>query len=187
MSDLRDALEIMGEFRSGIHPLEIDHGLRLGDPYVAFRRRGCAATWSRFRALRPVPILPLTLANMQLAQQGNHLMVDVLRAVIGIKAMNGEGEIGDERFEDRKHVVLGDSAYGAHGRELGDLVDQVDVVEPLHAIEVALMQGIDAAGGIGWGLRLSPMGDAHQVCLIPPVRGNTTYPSNSYAIGKGCS
>ena len=75
MSDLRAALEIMGEFRSGIHPLEIDHGLRLGDPYVAFRRRGYAATWSRFRALRPVPILPLTHANVELAQQGNHLQI----------------------------------------------------------------------------------------------------------------
>lgn len=58
MSDLRDALEVMREFRSGIHPLEIDLGLRLGDPYVAFRRRGDTAMWSRFRALRPVPILP---------------------------------------------------------------------------------------------------------------------------------
>ena len=87
-------------------------------------------------------------------------MVDVLRAVIGMEAMNGEGEIGDGRFEDRKHVVLGDSAYGAHGRELGDLVDQVDVVEPLHAIEVALMQRIDAADSqrpSAWGLHLSPM------------------------------
>lgn len=98
-------------------------------------------------------------------------MVEVLRAVIGMETMNGEGEIGDKRFEDRKHVVLGDSAYGAHGLELGDLVDQVDMVEPLHAIEVALMHGVDAqvARAAFW-MGAAPLadGDAHRACLIPP-------------------
>ena len=81
--------------------------------------------------------------------------------------MKGNAVMSDSRTGIR---VLGDPFYGAYELKLSDLVDQVDVVEALCAIEVALMHGVDAqkARAALW-MGLAPLadGDAHWTGLVP--------------------
>ncbi len=50
-----------------------------------------------------------------------------LGAVVGVKAPYEEGEGLEESLEEREQEVFRDALEAAEERELGDLVDQVDV------------------------------------------------------------
>ena len=92
------------------------------------------------------------LPDVQLVQQCGHPVVDVLTAVIGMKAVDGEGKGFEQFFEHRHQEALGDGGDGADVLELGDLVDDVEVIDALEAVLVTLVHGIDAheAGSPLW-------------------------------------
>ena len=61
-----------------------------------------------------------------------------------MEGLDGEGEGGDEVFEDGDHELLGDAADGSKVLELRDFVDDVDDVGALLSVQVAEMHGVDA-------------------------------------------
>jgi len=52
------------------------------------------------------------LADLQLVEQGGDAMVDVLRAVVGVKAEDGEGKVAEQLFEhgSRKRSLMRSTA-----------------------------------------------------------------------------
>ena len=76
-------------------------------------------------------------------EQRRDLAVDELRAVVGVEAVEGEGERPQQSVEDRGQAGGVDMLDRADALELGDLIHQVHVVEALDAVQVALMDGID--------------------------------------------
>lgn len=76
-----------------------------------------------------------------------------------MEAEDGEGEPRQELGQHRQQVSLRNPLTGGHQLPLGNPIDRVDMVEPLDAIEIALMDAIDAdearaALGV-WGATLA--------------------------------
>ena len=96
---------------------------------------------------------PVTLRER--VEQGGDLVVDVLGAVVGVEVPDGKGKDQDEPFQDRQQEAFADPPDGSDELELGDLVDGIDQVRPFDAVQVALLDAVDAqvAGPI---LRRSP-------------------------------
>ena len=84
------------------------------------------------------------LLDVELVEQPGGPVVDVLRAVVCVEVHDPEGEGVDEPLQDGQQEGLGDRLDGADELVLGDLVDDVDQVDALLAIEVALVDGVDA-------------------------------------------
>ena len=84
------------------------------------------------------------LLDLKLVEQLGDLMIDVLRAVVGVEPPDGEGEGEDEPFQDGQEESLTDAFDGGDELELGDLVDRVDEVQPLDAVQVALVDAVHA-------------------------------------------
>ena len=102
------------------------------------------------------------LADVQFVEQRGDLMVDVLRAVVGMKAHNLKRIGVDEGFEHRNEEALGDRLHGADVLVLGDLVHGVDVVHPFRPIEVALVDGVHAhESRLPVGAGLAALCDGH--------------------------
>lgn len=99
------------------------------------------------------------LLDVQLAQESGHLAIDVFRAVVGMEALDGEGEGGEEGFEDREQEAFADAFYRADELELGDRIDEIDVVEPLDPVQVTLVGPNRRAGSLD-----GPLG---AVCGVP--------------------
>ena len=87
------------------------------------------------------------------SQQPGDLVVDVLGAVVGVEAEDAEREGQQQALEQRQQEAFGDAVHGADELVLGDLVDEVDQEEPLGAVAVALVDGVDA-GVAGQALRI---------------------------------
>ena len=90
--------------------------------------------------------------DVKFVEELRHPAVDVFRAI---------GETRQELGQHRQEVSLRNPLTGGHQLPLGNPIDRVDMVDPLDAIEIALMDAIDAdevraALGV-WGRR-SPMG-----------------------------
>ena len=68
------------------------------------------------------------LADVQLLEEAGHPVVDVLGAVVGVEAEDGEREGQQQALEQRQEEALRDADRGADELVLGDLVDQVDQV-----------------------------------------------------------
>jgi hypothetical protein len=86
-----------------------------------------------------------------------------------VKARHDEGKGLDEALQDRQQEALRDSFDRAYELELGDLVDQVDVVEALDAVHVGLMDRIDPQeAGAALGAKFAPPadGDLGWACLV---------------------
>ena len=101
------------------------------------------------------------LLDVELVEQLDDAVVDVLRAVVGVEAQGAEGKALEQRFEHRNQERLRDALDRADALELGDLIDQIEVIQGLDAVQIALVDSIDAdeAGTtLGAGLRRSPMG-----------------------------
>ena len=115
------------------------------------------------------------LPDAQLVEQGGDTVVDVLGAVVGVNALNHEGERLDKPFEHRQQEALGDGLHGPHELELGHVIDHVDVVDAprwrhsgagLGPIVVSLMHGIDThIAGLAARLGLAPLPDG-VVCRL---------------------
>ena len=101
------------------------------------------------------------LPDVQLVEQPGDLMVDELRAVVGMEAFDDEGERAKEGFEHREQEVFADALHRSDELELCDLVDQIDVVQALGTVEVALMDGVHPHDtGTALGVRSASLADA---------------------------
>ena len=95
--------------------------------------------------------------DAQLVEQSGDAVVDVLAAVVGVEAEDGERERQQQALEQRQQEALGDADDGADELVLGDLVDQVDQVQALDPVAVALVDGVDAhEAGPAFGPRRLP-------------------------------
>ncbi len=100
---------------------------------------------------------------MQLVEHRGDLAVDVLGAVVGVEAEDDERQADEHLLQDRNQKGLGDRRHGADVLELGHLVDQVDGVDALDAVAVALMDGVHAhEAGLAARVRPPPLADAHR-------------------------
>ena len=81
------------------------------------------------------------------------------KLTVGVEALDAEGEGRQEVLEDGREEVLGDADDGADVLELGDPVDDVERVQALLAVEVALVDGVDADEA-GAALGVGPAADA---------------------------
>lgn len=59
--------------------------------------------------------------DVAFCKQAGDALVDVLLAIIGVEAVDFEGECLDEGLEDREQEAFGDALDGADELELGDL------------------------------------------------------------------
>ena len=84
------------------------------------------------------------LADMQLVEQRRDPLVDVLGAIVGVESLDWKGIRLEARFEHGEEKAFGDGLDAADVLVVCDLVDGVDVIHPLDAIEVALVNGVDA-------------------------------------------
>ena len=82
--------------------------------------------------------------NQQLVQQFHHMLVDVLRAVVGMERQNEERELVEELFQHRNQVSFADFLDGTDDFELRHFIDGVDMIDPFYPIEIALMDRIHA-------------------------------------------
>ena len=80
---------------------------------------------------------------MQCLKQRRDVAVDVLRTVAGVEAPEEERERPEQGLEDRHQAGRVEVLDRADELELGNLIDEVQVVQALEAIAVALMNRID--------------------------------------------
>ena len=86
-----------------------------------------------------------------------------------MEGQDGEGEALEEGFEYRQQEAFADAFDRADELELSDRIDQVDVVEPLDAVQIALVDGIDPQeAGLAVGGGFAPLADVDldRVCLV---------------------
>lgn len=79
----------------------------------------------------------------ELVEQLGHGVVDVLRAVVGMKAQDREGEACKDLFQHGQQECLGQALAGGDDFVLGN-ASSVDVIHPLDAVLIALMHTVDA-------------------------------------------
>lgn len=108
--------------------------------------------------------------DAQLLQHAGDLVIDVLRAVVGMKPKNDERESIQQLPDDRKQVRLANFLARGDELELGHTVHRIDVIHPFHPVLVALMHAVDAdiAGyAIGPGGAALADGYTGGACLGP--------------------
>ena len=93
--------------------------------------------------LRPIGSALGELDQQSLEQLG-HLVVDILRAVVGVEAQNPKGKLMQDRLQDRQHKLLVDPFHAAYHLPLRHCVHGVDVIHPFGAFPVALVHRVDA-------------------------------------------
>ncbi len=102
------------------------------------------------------------LFDAQLLEQPCDPPVDVLRTIVGMAAEDHEGEGLQQLLQGGQQVVLGDLLHADGHLPLGDLIDCIDVIDPLDTVQVALVHGIDAQeAGTATGPGLAPLADPH--------------------------
>ena len=102
------------------------------------------------------------LLDMELVQQRGDPVVDVLGAVVGVETPDDKGESLDRPLKGRNQKTLRNAFCGGHKLVLRDLVHEVDLVQTLLPVEVALVDGIHSQKARPSGrMGLSPLSDAH--------------------------
>ncbi len=92
------------------------------------------------------------------------MLIDVFGAVVRVKTEDDKGELLDHLFEYGNKVALGDFLNGAHDFKLCDFVDGIDMVQPLGAVQVPLVDCIyPNITRLAVGLRLTSFADGR--CL----------------------
>ena len=84
------------------------------------------------------------LLDVQIVQQFGDLSIDVLRAIVRVEAIDYKGKYCDQAAQGRHHETLGYRLYGGHELVLGDRINDVDLVEALGAVQVALVNRINS-------------------------------------------
>ena len=96
----------------------------------------------------------------QLFEHLGDLVIDVLRAVVGMEAKKTKRESSQQRRDDRQQIGFADLLADGNQLPLGDAIDGVDVIDTLETVLIALMDAVDAdearASIRGWAPR-SPM------------------------------
>ncbi len=82
--------------------------------------------------------------DAQFVQQPRYLVVDVLAAVVGVQAQDLERELRQHFLDHAEQVRLGDRLHAGHHLPLRDAVHGVDVVQALDAVQVTLVDAVDA-------------------------------------------
>ncbi len=127
---------------------------------------------------------------MQLVEHCGNLAVDVLGTVVGMEPDDDERQRDEHLLQHRDEERLGDPGHGADMLELGDFVDQVDVVDALHAVPVTLMHRVHAhVAGLAGGVRPPTLADAHRgrprVVDGRPPRAVSLRPAQVVQVGRG--
>lgn len=86
----------------------------------------------------------LGLFDAKFFEELGDLAVDVFGAVVAVEPLDGEGEGFDELLRYGHEKVFADLGHGKDGLELGDLIHRVDQIQPLDAVQVALVHRVDA-------------------------------------------
>ena len=102
------------------------------------------------------------LLDVQIVQQFGDLSIDVLRAIVRVEAIDYKWKCCDQAAQGRHHETLGYRLYGGHELVLGDRINDVDLVEALGAVQVALVNRINSQEtGLAPGVGLAPLADGH--------------------------
>ena len=97
---------------------------------------------------------------MEFLEERGHAVVDVLRPVIRMKAVNDEGKGVQDLRQHGHEEPLTDTLDGEHALELSHLIDGIDVINALDAIQVPLVNRIQAqVAGPALRVGLAPDGD----------------------------
>ena len=108
------------------------------------------------------------LFNEEIVEKFSDASVDEFRSVVGMKAQDHEGEACQEIFQQRLQEGIGNALNSANDFPLSNLVNDIDVVDALGFVAVALVDGIHAQ--IPWlsiGKRFLSCADAaiDRLCL----------------------
>ena len=104
----------------------------------------------------------MKLLDVQIVQQFGDLLIDVLRAIVRVEAIDDKRKCCDQAAQGRHHETLGYRLYGGHELVLGDRINDVDLVEALGAVQVALVNRINSQEtGLAPGVGLAPLADGH--------------------------
>ena len=82
--------------------------------------------------------------DQQRVEQFDHILVDVLGAVVGMERQNDKGELLEEGLQHGNQVPFADCLHRTDDFELSHLIDRIDMVDTLHPIQIALVDRIDA-------------------------------------------
>lgn len=91
-----------------------------------------------------------------------------------MEAQDEEWEACQQAFEDRQQVGFAQAFAGGDDLVLRDAVHGVDVIEPLDAVLIALMNAVDtdeAGASVGCGSTALPDGDGIALRLSPVQAG----------------
>jgi len=81
-----------------------------------------------------------------------------------MEALDDDGKGRDAVLEHRQQEQIREALDRADELELGDLVDEVDVIKPLDAVEIALVDGVDAQEArLAVGAGLAALADLDRV------------------------
>ena len=100
------------------------------------------------------------------------MVVDVFRAIIGMKSLDDEGEAFEQRFEHRDQERLADALAGSHPLVLGHAIHGIDAIDAFDAVLIALMHAVHAqVAGLVVGGRSASFtdGDSHRSRLGPDL------------------
>jgi hypothetical protein len=82
------------------------------------------------------------LFDHQLVQQSGYGLIDKLTAIVGVKAVNDKGKLGQHHDEHRFQIRFRDARHHRHNFPLRDLIHGVDVVDAPGMFGVALVHRI---------------------------------------------
>jgi len=100
----------------------------------------------------------LGLFDQKLFEQFGHRVVDEFAAVVGVKSENHERELFQNLFQHRHQPSLRDLGHSGYNLPLRHLVDGIDVIQPLGAVAIALVYGVDSEeSGASSRPRLAPL------------------------------
>src|SRR5665213_1185755 len=82
--------------------------------------------------------------DQQTFEQLRQFVIDVLRAVVGVKAENTEGKLMQDRPQHGPQILLADLADATYCFPLRHRIHSVDVIHTLGPVPIALMHRVDA-------------------------------------------
>ncbi len=76
--------------------------------------------------------------------------VDVFRSIVSMEAFDDEWEAVDQGLQNWDEIAFAYALDRGNSFELRNLVNSIDVVDPLYAVPVALMDGVDTDIAKSW-------------------------------------
>ncbi len=102
--------------------------------------------------------------DQEFVEQFGDALVNVLGAVVGMKAFDDKKKLLQERFQYWDQVAFRDFLHRANDLKLGDLIDGIEVINPFNSVQIApgsslgqaLVDSIDSnIAGLVIGLRFA--------------------------------